>query len=181
MNESRASRGRREGPASAQAALRDARDHLRNALSEALLAARALLDAASIGLSGRPVDGESALAPLAALLEETSRGLATEDRLSGPLVLAILDALDHEIRRWEERAQDDPDARAVLRAFLGVREILWEFGLRRDGTGSAGGAPGPDEGDAQADAGGEPGDRDQRPTRRPRSRGQRVERVRVQG
>ncbi|MDZ7632890.1 MAG: hypothetical protein U5K74_16510 [Gemmatimonadaceae bacterium] len=30
----------------------------------------------------------------------------------------------------EMRARHDPEARAVLRAFLGVREILWEFGLR---------------------------------------------------
>ncbi len=38
--------------------------------------------------------------------------------------------LDDEIGRWETRGRDDPEARAVLRAFLGVREILWEFGLR---------------------------------------------------
>ena len=33
-------------------------------------------------------------------------------------------------RRWEERARDDSDARSVLRAYLGMREILWELGVR---------------------------------------------------
>ena len=48
----------------------------------------------------------------------------------GPLVQAIIEALDAEIARWEARSRDDADARAVLRAFLGLREILWEFGMR---------------------------------------------------
>ena len=37
-----------------------------------------------------------------------------------------------EIERWEARSARDPDARAVLRAFLGLRELLWELGLRSD-------------------------------------------------
>ena len=42
----------------------------------------------------------------------------------------MLDALDAEIARWETKARQDADARAVLRAFLGVRELLWELGMR---------------------------------------------------
>ncbi|MGH0038119.1 MAG: hypothetical protein ACQGVK_24065 [Myxococcota bacterium] len=153
---------------SVQEALLRARGHARNALSEALLAVRALIDAASIGLSGRTADEGTALGPLVSLLEEASRNLASQDRLAGPLVEAILDALDHEVRRWEERARDDAEARAVLRAFLGVREILWEFGLRREGDPAPGAAP---DGPVAA------------PHRSPRSREgrSRVERVRVQG
>ncbi|MGH7286571.1 MAG: hypothetical protein ACREI8_00945, partial [Myxococcota bacterium] len=63
------------------------------------------------------------------------------------------------IARWEERARQDGEARAVLRAFLGVRELLWEFGIRR-----------PDEPAAP------------RAERRAAKRGgPRVQRVRVQG
>jgi hypothetical protein len=47
-----------------------------------------------------------------------------------PLLASIAEALDIEIARWEKRARDDLDARAVLRAFLGLREILWEVGVR---------------------------------------------------
>jgi hypothetical protein len=176
---------RRRGPEvgaqpSVQEALGRARNHARNALAEALLAARALLDAASIGLSGRAADQTSALGPLVALLEEGHRGLASSDRLTAPMVEAILDALDHEVRRWEERARDDADARAVLRAFLGVREILWEFGLRREGDAS----PSPGE---PGDPGTEPGPQApaegaRRPSsRRSRPERARVERVRVEG
>jgi hypothetical protein len=58
-------------------------------------------------------------------------------------------ALDAEIARWEASSRDDPEARAVLRAFLGVREILWEVGLRpltRDGAGARGPSARPAEG-----------------------------------
>ena len=42
----------------------------------------------------------------------------------------MVEALDAEIARWEERAKTDDDARAMLRAYLGLREILWELGVR---------------------------------------------------
>ena len=45
-------------------------------------------------------------------------------------MVGLAEALDLEIERWERRAREDPDARAVLRAFLGVRELLWELGIR---------------------------------------------------
>jgi hypothetical protein len=57
---------------------------------------------------------------------------------SAPLLSALAEALDAEIARWEARARDDAEARAVLRAFLGVRELLWELGLRRRDSAPAG-------------------------------------------
>jgi hypothetical protein len=80
------------------------------------------------------------------------------------LLAAIAEALDAEIARWELRAQDDADARAVLRAFLGMRELLWEFGVRRS---QAGGPPREDEAIHRP-----------APARRARPR---VQRVRVEG
>ena len=70
---------------------------------------------------------------LAELLDEQSARFATgEGAVPASVMNAILEALDQEIERWERQAGEDPDARAVLRTFLGLREILWEFGLRRD-------------------------------------------------
>jgi hypothetical protein len=46
------------------------------------------------------------------------------------LLRSIAEALDAEVARWQARAESDPEARAVLRAFLGLRELLWEFGIR---------------------------------------------------
>jgi hypothetical protein len=54
------------------------------------------------------------------------------------LLDSIADALDAEIVRWEQLAADDLEARSVLRAFLGLRELLWEFGVRRSGSTDAG-------------------------------------------
>jgi hypothetical protein len=104
----------------------------RAAAAEGLAAVRALLDAASLGVSGEPSDSHAGLASLARGLDELAASFGGDSRdRSSPMVEAILDALDAEIRRWEARSAGDMEARAVLRAFLGVREILWEFGLRR--------------------------------------------------
>ncbi len=109
------------------------------------------------------------LGPLAVLLSGLEDRFArSAGPMSPPIVHAIIDALDAEISRWETRAQDDPEARAVLRAFLGLRELLWEFGLRR-GRGGAHDEPGGDESEAG------PGPRVKR-SRRPR-----VQRVTVEG
>jgi len=114
-------------------ALERAGTHARRAWGEALAAARAILDAASLGWSGRPSDAHSSLRGLAELLDEQSARFATgEGAVPASVMNAILEALDQEIERWERQAGEDPDARAVLRTFLGLREILWEFGLRRD-------------------------------------------------
>ena len=45
---------------------------------------------------------------------------------------ALADGLDSEIERWEARSREDAEARSVLRAFLAVREVLWELGTRFD-------------------------------------------------
>jgi hypothetical protein len=133
--------GRPKPPETVEEALARALVHGRNALAESLLAGRSLLDAASIGLTGQaatattPGDhsGEAsrALARAAHALDGLSQRIRVESPDSGQsLVQALLDALDVEIARWEARARQDQDARAVLRAFLGLRELLWELGMR---------------------------------------------------
>ncbi len=96
-----------------------------------MAAVRALLDAGALATTGMPVDPSGGLGLLVRGLDDLSAGLASE----GPgatLLVAVLDALDSEIGRWEERARnDDTEARAILRAYLGLREILWEMGVRR--------------------------------------------------
>ena len=114
-------------------ALARARTHARRAVGEALAAAQALLDAASLGWSGQPSDAHAALRGISQVLEEQSRRIREDEAgVPGPVIDALLAALEQEIGRWEKRAERDPDARAVLRTFLGLREILWEFGFRRD-------------------------------------------------
>jgi hypothetical protein len=116
---------RPDPPETAGEALARAREHGRAAVAEALAALRALLDAAALAGTGVPAADHRGLAAAARWLD----GL--DARAGSPsLLVSVAEALDAEIARWEERAQDDPDARAVLRAFLGLRELLWEFGLR---------------------------------------------------
>jgi hypothetical protein len=122
----------RSAPVDVAEALARARVHARGAASESILAVHALLDAAALASSGLPSEASRLLAPLAQWLESVAQGLAPDsDATSSPLLTALADALDAEIARWEARAGEDAEARAVLRAFLGVRELLWEFGLRR--------------------------------------------------
>jgi hypothetical protein len=159
-------------PASTAEALARARQHARSAASEALAAVHALLDAASLASIGRPSDASGLLAPVAQLLESAALALAPDsDVVSAPLLSALAEALDAEIARWEARARDDAEARAVLRAFLGVRELLWELGLRRSDT-----APEAGGGAARAPRASE-APRGPRPIRRR----PRVQRVPVQG
>jgi hypothetical protein len=154
-------------PASVEEALARARRHARGAVSESLATVQALLDAAALATSGRPSEATTWLAPVARTLEGLSASLAGDsDPRSEPLLNALADALDAEIARWEQRASSgDTDARAVLRAFLGVRELLWELGVR-----------GPEKSGASPD----------RPRRRSRGgpgrrRGPRVQRVPGEG
>jgi hypothetical protein len=162
----------RRAPADVAEALARARQHARSSASEAVSAVHALLDAAALATSGLPSDASRLLAPLAQVLESLADGLAPDaDLVSAPLLTALAEALDAEIARWEARARDDAEARAVLRAFLGVRELLWELGLRRrerarDATGAA-------PGGSDAGAGAQPP--------RPVRRRPRVQRVPVQG
>ena len=150
-----AGRAGRDEPTPAESpgqALARAGGHARIALAESLRALEALLDAASLATSGAPAQTGRLLGPLARTLEELAGGLAASGGDARPLLAAVAEALDAEIARWELRARDDADARAVLRAFLGLRELLWEFGVRPAG----------------------PGSRPRRPARRARPRVQRV-------
>jgi len=116
-------------PADVREALERARRHARLSAAEAARAARALLDAASLAATGAPSTTRRGMALAARALDDLATALG--DGAGEPLVGAIADALDAEITRWEERAAEDPDARAVLRAWLGLREMLWELGVRR--------------------------------------------------
>ncbi len=121
-------------PESAAAALARARRHANAAIAEALAAVRALLDAASLALSGDAPADHAVLGPITRILEglraEFDAGATTAE--AAALLRSIAEALDTEIARWQARAESDPEARAVLRAFLGLRELLWEFGIRRE-------------------------------------------------
>jgi hypothetical protein len=119
-----------EAPRSVEEALARARTHGRAALAEAAAAARCLLDAASLAASGAPSEAHAGLRRASAWLER-AEALAREGSDRGARwVEEVAAALDAEIARWESRSREDPEARAVLRAFLGVREVLWEVGLR---------------------------------------------------
>jgi hypothetical protein len=111
-----------------------ARKHAYAAIAEALASAGALLDASSLVLGGDMAARNPLLGPIARILEGL-RAEFDDSSTTGEvaaLLRAVADALDVEIARWETRAETDPDARAVLRAFLGLRELLWEFGIRRE-------------------------------------------------
>ena len=115
-------------------AIARARDHAKAALGETLAALGALLDAASLAASGDLPAGSALLGPLSRILEALRAELDADAalRAGGPLLRSIAEALDVEIARWQQRAESDGEARAVLRAFLGLRELLWEFGVRRE-------------------------------------------------
>jgi len=90
------------------------------------------MDALSIFLADEPVarhaQENSPIANVAGAIERwagTLRGPEPDHPSSG--LPAVLYALEAEIDRWELRAQSDSNARTVLHAFLGIREILWEF------------------------------------------------------
>ncbi len=126
-------RGTRNAPPlrSADEAIARARQHGFAALAEGALAMRALVDAASLAATGAPSDAHAAIAGASTWLDQIAEQLqAGAGRSGAPWLDAVTRVLDDEIERWETRGREDPEARAVLRAFLGVREILWEFGLR---------------------------------------------------
>lgn len=131
-------------PRSADEALARARQHGLAALAESVLALRALVDAASLAATGAPSDAHASLSGASEWLDQIAEQMqAGAGRRGAPWLDAVARVLDAEIERWETRGREDPEARAVLRAFLGVREILWEFGLRPAPTGRS--APEPRE------------------------------------
>ncbi len=120
-----------EIPDSAAEALGRAAAHARLAAAETLRALRALADAGALAAGGGPLAEDTTLGLVARSLDELASTLAAGADGAGSGVLrAVAEALDAEIARWEERAREDSDARAVLRAYLGLREILWELGVR---------------------------------------------------
>ena len=128
-------------PGSVAEALDRARRHGRAAAGEALASIQALIEAASLATRGRPSEASRLLGPIAKLLEGMSNEFGRESGArTSPILEAIAAAIDDEIAVWQERARDDTEARTVLRAFLGLREVLWELGIRRGaeapGTGS---------------------------------------------
>ncbi len=118
---------------SVEEALARARRHARAAVGEGLEAVRALLEAAALATPGVPTGAQRLLSLASDALQELAATLGAEDRVTQA-------ALDAEIARWEARARDDTEARAVLRAFLGLRELLWELGVRPEGGARARGA-----------------------------------------
>lgn len=119
------------GAPSVEEALERARTHARAAAAEGIEALRALLDVGSLSTSGVPADSHRVLARVSTLLEDLAASLGTPNsNRDTSLGRALADAIDIEIARWEARAGDDAEARAVLRAFLGLRELLWEVGVR---------------------------------------------------
>jgi len=134
----RARADRTEIPERAAESVARARKHARAAIAEALAAAGALLDATSLALNGDTAANSAVLSPIARLLQGLRaelEGNATPREIAA-LLRSIADALDAEIARWQARAETDAEARAVLRAFLGLRELLWEFGIRRESEAS---------------------------------------------
>ncbi len=116
-------------------ALQRARTHLQNSSLEGLEAVRALAEAA-VHASGQTMDSTDSLTgQIQGQIEDLISTLRGNASFVMPRAIAdpLSQAVDAEIRRWEERAKDDPDARLVLRAFLGMRELLWEFSKRGDG------------------------------------------------
>ncbi|MDG2334168.1 MAG: hypothetical protein P8Q97_08090 [Myxococcota bacterium] len=122
----------RTPPDTLEEALGQSLEHARASASEALMAARLLLDALSILLANEPVvrhaEHNSPIGYLASSIERWASSLRPpENRPNSPDFPAVLGAVEQEIERWAGRAQDDADARTVLHAFLGMREILWEL------------------------------------------------------
>lgn len=159
-------------PTSPAEALAEARRHARRAAAESAAALRALLDAAALASYGETA-AAGRLAPLAEALERVSEWLHPDGEESGAAVLrALADGLDAEIARWEARSREDPEARSVLRAFLAVREVLFEMSTRFAAP-EAGAPATPPETDDTDERSASP--------RRTRRRRRRVERVAVEG
>lgn len=109
-----------------------AREHLVRAVVEAVEAARALLEAIAAA-SGADASATGALlGDLRNALDRLIERLRSEGRLELPaaLIAGIERTLAREIERWEALSKRDADARPVLRALLGLRELLWELGIR---------------------------------------------------
>jgi hypothetical protein len=158
-------------PSTPAEALAEARTHAQRAAAEGAAALRALLDAATLAAQGETASA-GRLAPLAQALEHVAAWLHPDGEQSGDDVLrALADGLDAEIARWEAKSKEDPEARSVLRAFLAVREVLFEMSAR---------FATPSKAEPTPSAPGDTEERPQQPARKQRLR-RRVERVSVEG
>jgi hypothetical protein len=119
-----------QSPDSVPEALERAQLHAKRALGEGVAATRALLEAISLGVLGNRAESLEPFADVARMLDQLATALDSDLKLSDAVARTILEALNGEIARWEVRSQTDADARSVLRTFLGLRELLWEKGLR---------------------------------------------------
>ncbi len=123
-------------------ALKRARAHFRSSILEGLEGTRALLQATVHASGLTDVSKDSMVGQVERQLEDLIAVLRDSAAFTIPRALAepLQTAIDAEINRWEQRSRTDPDARLVLRAFLGMRELLWEVGMRSDGATRAGGS-----------------------------------------
>jgi hypothetical protein len=172
-------------PKSVEEALSQARRHARAAAVEATAAVRALLDAAALGSTGRLSEDVRGLQAVGAVLDDV-HGWLERGEGNTAVVVALAEALEAEIRRWEARSADDSEARAVLRAFLGLRELLWELGVRARSAEPAAPEPAPQRAAEGAPAPVPPESepaRDRAESRKPRqaARTARVHRIPVEG
>jgi len=111
-------------------ALARARRHGLAAAAEAAAAVQALLDAAL--LAGEDT-AQGGLAALREALEGLRRRLDADGGFDAAAIFQRLaSTLDEEIHRWEHKSREDDGGRAVLRALLALRELLWELRSRRE-------------------------------------------------
>jgi hypothetical protein len=118
-------------------ALQRARSHLRNSTLEGLEAVRALLEAAIHASGVLATSPDSLVSQLREQLDDLIAAVRNNTGFVMPHAFAepLRTAMDAEIKRWEKRAQTDPDARLVLRAFLEMRALLWENSAHEDVSG----------------------------------------------
>ena len=113
-----------------QEAIDRARTHLRRAARESIEASLALIEAAQ--LAGGLEERSALVGNLTKALDDWIEALDQERAIRMPtaFIEPLEQALNAEIERWEKRSATDDSARPVLRAFLGLRELLWELGMR---------------------------------------------------
>ena len=125
----------RPRPQSVEEALAQSRQHARLALSEVLRSVSCLIDAAALALgAGQNPILDTGWTALVSAIDEVAGKLAgvqvQETQLDG--VSEILAALEVEISRWKGRASQDEHAQAVLIAFMGLHEMVWEMRHARE-------------------------------------------------
>jgi len=159
------------------------RRHALNATLEGLEALRALAEATQIAGERGGRGSDSGASPLLGPLDELMTALRSGRLLTPPpaLARALTEALDAEIERWERRSRTDSDARLVLRAFLGLRELTWEIGWTARESGPASpDAPPPARREGSRDRRGKPEGRRSRPDRGPPPGTRRVQRFEIE-